>query len=66
MYHLSEIYHVSYENLMAKAGYLAHGKNKKDHDKHGSAATFSVDNLTPDEEEVLLEYLTFIRKRKKD
>ncbi len=66
LFGLSEVYGVTYESLMERAGYIGHRKEKKDGEKHGRAATFSVDNLTHEEEEVLLEYLTFIRQRKKD
>lgn len=66
LFSLSEVYGVAYENLMERAGYIGHRKERKDDEKHGRAATFSVDNLTHEEEEVLLEYLTFIRQRKKD
>lgn len=64
LYNLSEVYNVPYENLMEKAGYLGHRKNRSKEEKHGRAATFSVDNLTPEEEKELLEYLTFIRNKK--
>jgi transcriptional regulator with XRE-family HTH domain len=61
---LAEIYNTSYEDLMYRAGYLppppkAPGK------RQAQAATFAIKNLTPDEEQVLIEYLAFFRKQKR-
>ena len=33
--------------------------------KHGKAATYSIDNLSSDEEKELLNYLNFIRSKRK-
>jgi len=58
LYSLAQVYAVPYERLMAKAGYITQGEGRK-------VATFAIDdNLTPDEEEKLLEYLAFMRSRK--
>lgn len=66
LYSLSEAYGVSYEGLMERAGYLGHKKKRADNEKHGMAATFAIDNLSKEEEEVLLDYLNYIRTRKKE
>jgi HTH-type transcriptional regulator, competence development regulator len=61
---LAQAYNISYENLMQRAGYLAPPKSGRPTSaKHGSAATFSIDNLNPDEERELLKYLAFVRSR---
>lgn len=58
LYSLAEVYAVPYEKLMEKAGYITQGAGRR-------VATFAIDeNLTPDEEEKLLEYLAFMRSRK--
>lgn len=64
LFSLSEVYGVTYESLMERAGYIGHGKKRSDNQKHGSAATFAIDNLTKDEETALLKYLKFVRTEK--
>ena len=65
LHSLAEVYKIPYEGLMRRAGYLP-STNRADDATHGRAATFAVDNLTQDEEKELLQYLTFLRKKKKD
>lgn len=63
---LSIAYSEDYTRLMERAGYLSPTPATSTSKKHGRAATFSIDNLSPDEESELLEYLTFIRNKRKD
>ena len=54
---LSQAYETSYARLMERAGYVVpDGKQ---------AATFATEELTAEEEAELLEYLAWIRKRRK-
>lgn len=63
---LATVYGIEYTKLMERAGYLSPTSNRSDSQKHGQAPTFSIDNLTKDEEVELLDYLAFYRgKRKK-
>lgn len=63
---LSTVLNVDYEALMQRAGYiLPSAAPRAEGGKHGRAATFAIDNLTSDEEAQLLEYLTFLRSKKK-
>lgn len=62
---LSDVYGVSYENLMELAGYVSVRSKRGENQKHGRIATFAIDNLTPAEEAALLEYLAFLRTRKR-
>jgi len=62
---LSEVYRVSYEDLMRRAGYIAPSSSRGNHEKHGRAATNAIANLTVEEEGKLLEYLSFIRSTRK-
>jgi len=56
---LSRAYSTSYEDLMERAGYLpAEGGRSR------RAATFAIENLTPEEEKALIAYLGFIRQQK--
>jgi HTH-type transcriptional regulator, competence development regulator len=62
---LAGVYGTPYEVLMERAGYLKaspelHNKGRR----HGRAATFAIDDLTPEEEQKLLEYLAFIRSQR--
>ena len=62
---LAEIYAISFENLMDKAGYLMPSTQRSEDHRHGRVATFAEYNLTPDEESQLLEYLQFLRTRRR-
>jgi len=65
LYALSTALGVAYETLMERAGYIVPTASRGDGEKHGRAATFSIDNLTADEETELLDYLTYIRSKRK-
>jgi len=60
---LAEVYEVPYEKLMERAGYLQPADTRAETTRHGRAATYSVDNLTREEEAALLQYLAFVRSR---
>lgn len=62
---LASVYGVEYTKLMERAGYIFPSNEKNQDKKHGRAATFAIDNLTHEEENELLEYLAFIRNKKK-
>lgn len=62
---LAELYGISFENLMDMAGYLMPSTDRADEDRHGRVATFAEHNLTSDEEFELMQYLQFIRNRKR-
>jgi transcriptional regulator with XRE-family HTH domain len=67
---LAGIYHIAYEKVMERAGYLPassqsgnkaaslEGKSAK----HGKLATCAIEHLTPEEEKALRSYLDFWRK----
>jgi transcriptional regulator with XRE-family HTH domain len=57
---LARIYSTSYEDLMERAGYFPATSTGS---RQARVATFAVENLTPDEEKALIEYLAFIRKQ---
>lgn len=61
---LAVVYGVSYEGLMTRAGYIT-SDAALEGQRQARAATFAIKDITPDEEESLLEYLAFIRKRRK-
>jgi transcriptional regulator with XRE-family HTH domain len=66
LYSLSQVYGVSYEDLMQRAGYIAPTKKDRGVDeKHGRAATFAIEHLSADEEHALLTYLTLFRSQRK-
>jgi transcriptional regulator with XRE-family HTH domain len=65
LYALSRALSVNYETLMQRAGYILPSAQRRARAKRGRAATFTIDNLTADEETKLLEYLTFLRMKKK-
>ncbi len=64
LHSLSTVYGVEYEELMQRAGYLPTRDKQKKGAKHGRAATFSIENLTDEEETELLKYLAWYRSRK--
>lgn len=62
---LAELYAISFEGLMDKAGYLTSPTTQREeNERHGRAATFAEHNLTTEEESELIQYLQFIRNRK--
>ena len=61
LYALSHALSVPYEALMERTGYIVSQAQREDAGKHGKAATFSVDNLTAEEEQALLDHLAFLR-----
>jgi transcriptional regulator with XRE-family HTH domain len=61
LYALANALDVSYETLMERAGYIVKAGERAEGSKHGKAATFSIDNLTPEEERALLEHLNYLR-----
>jgi transcriptional regulator with XRE-family HTH domain len=61
---LAELYAISYEKLMEMAGYFT-SSPRSDNERHGRVPTFAEHNLTTDEETQLLDYLEFIRSRKR-
>jgi transcriptional regulator with XRE-family HTH domain len=62
---LADIYNIDYSQLMELAGYITHTKPRKQHQRHGRVPTFAEHHLTPEEESELMDYLKFIRGRKK-
>lgn len=62
---LAKVYGVEYTKLMERAGYISPSNEKNQNKKHGRAATFAIENLTQEEENELLEYLAFIRNKRK-
>ena len=62
---LSGALSVDYETLMQRAGYILPSAGRAKSVKPGRVPTFVIDNLTADEERQLLEYLAFLRAKKK-
>lgn len=62
---LAAVYNTSYEDLMQRAGYLSSDADPQGR-RQAKVAAFAVGDLTPDEEKSLLEYLAFIRQRRRD
>ena len=63
LYALSLALSVPYDQLMQRAGYIVPQHERADAAKHGRTATFSIGNLSADEEEALREHLAYIRWR---
>ncbi|NGO53017.1 helix-turn-helix transcriptional regulator [Mesorhizobium camelthorni] len=62
---LAELYAISFEKLMEMAGYLTSPTTRDDSERHGRVATFAEHNLTAEEEAEMIQYLKFIRSRKR-
>jgi transcriptional regulator with XRE-family HTH domain len=65
LHSLASVYKVPYAKLMERAGYISPNARISNTAKHGRAATFSIENLTLDEEKELLQYLSFVRQKAK-
>jgi len=61
---LSELYRVSYSNMMERAGYVSPMGSGAREKKHGRVATFAVENLSAEEEAELLKYLAWYRSQR--
>ena len=59
LYALSQVFAISYEELMERAGYIVANINTGKR-----VATFVDKELTPEEENALLEYLAFLRSQR--
>jgi len=62
LYKLAELYGVSYEDLMERTGYPVPKERTVDNQSR-NIVFHRLGNLTKDEEEALLEYLSFLRSR---
>ena len=62
---LAELYAISFENLMERAGHLLAATSRGQTERHGRVATFAEHNLTHEEEAELLDFLKYMRSRKK-
>jgi len=66
LHKLSTLYEIEYEILMEAAGYVQKKQVAKGAPKTlAGAALFSVEKLSPQEEQQLAEYLQFLRSRSK-
>lgn len=66
LFALSEALSIEYDELMRRAGYLKEAQKSNESQKHGTAATFAISNLSSDEEAELLKYLKFIRTQRRE
>ena len=65
LYALAELYCVSYEELMERAGFVTPTRSRTTPERHGGIATFADQHLTEEEEAELVQYLGFMRSRRK-
>lgn len=65
LHYLSIAYSVPYERLMQEAGYLQQAGERKEGEHHGRVPTVAIDDLTEEEEQMLLDYLKYLRQRRK-
>lgn len=62
---LADLYQIDFAMLMEKAGYITPASSRDDSERHGRIATFAEHNLTAQEELELMQYLEFMRTRKR-
>jgi transcriptional regulator with XRE-family HTH domain len=61
---LAELYAVSYERLMERAGFVVPTRSRSGAEqRHGRVATFADHNLTNEEEAELVKFLGYLRSR---
>jgi len=65
LYSLSSALGIAYEVLMERAGYIVPTGTRAAGEKHGNAATFAIENLSAEEEAQLLDYLSYVRSKRK-
>lgn len=62
---LADLYKIDYVQLMQLAGYLPAASERDSTQRHGRIATFAEHNLTQQEEAELMDYLQFLRTKKR-
>ena len=62
---LADIYQIDYVQLMQLAGYLPATETRESTQRHGRVPTFAEHNLTQEEEGELMDYLKFLRMKKR-
>jgi transcriptional regulator with XRE-family HTH domain len=62
---LALVYNSPYQDLMELAGYVTAAPQNENGPRHGRAAALSIDNITPEEEAQILEYVAFVRSKRK-
>ncbi|MBW7948647.1 MAG: helix-turn-helix domain-containing protein [Pseudorhodoplanes sp.] len=65
LHSLAELYGISYENLMERAGFVVPTRSRASTERHGRVATFAGHNLTSEEEVELVQFLGYLRSKKK-
>lgn len=65
LHKLASLYGVDYEILMEAAGYVQKKDKSKGPKTLAGAALFSIEKLTPEEEQQLASYLSFLRSQSK-
>ena len=63
LYKLSELFNINFDDLMVAAGIV---EKKKETVKPEGHFAFSSENLSPEEEKELIEFLKYLRYKKKD
>jgi transcriptional regulator with XRE-family HTH domain len=61
---LAELYDISYEDLMERAGFVIPTRARESGQRHGRIPTFADHDLTPEEEAQLHQFLGYLRSRK--
>jgi transcriptional regulator with XRE-family HTH domain len=63
---LAEVYGISYEGLMERAGFVVPTRSRSgSEERHGRIPTFADYNLTTQEETELVKYLGYLRSSRK-
>ncbi len=64
---LAQAYGASYERIMEKAGYIVavSEAKKAPGGRHGRVAALTIEDFTPEEEELVLKYAAFVRSQRK-
>tara|TARA_Y100001978_G_C23676533_1_gene426726 strand:- start:1266 stop:1655 length:390 start_codon:yes stop_codon:yes gene_type:complete len=65
LHHLAIVLEIPYERLMEEAGYLHQSSERQEGEHHGRVATLAIDDLDDEEEQMLLDYLKYLRQRRK-
>ena len=65
LYVLARIYKASYDDLMERAGYIVPKPPRRSAQRQARLAALAKEDFTPEEEDLLLEYMAFIKQRRK-
>jgi transcriptional regulator with XRE-family HTH domain len=65
LYTLANLYKANYQELMERAGYVVPKPSHRPAQRQARIAALAKEDLTPEEEDLLLQYMAFLKQRRR-